>query len=586
MTNISVVRIIFLGLIITVLIIWNGALLAQAPDDRRPAGPESQPLTPTTTLPPRDRDMKGVWIHPRNLDDRAEIDQVIRQAEIANFNTLFVNVWLDARSFYQSDVLTNDNDEFDALAYVIEQAKPRDMEVHAWMVVGWQTRSPVRPGPIFEANPDWYMRDACGTSGRWMSMAHPGPREFVVDVATELAQNYDIAGIHFDYIRYSGPGWGFEEVALAGFEEGGGDPEAILQPNLPAYGAFTGNPLTMPTTAQVLATFDGTDPAIFLNEYGEGEVLLINWNVTLGCQMQATGIIMERALDRMAGSDGPIYLLDESGVTSERFVAPVEVWIDTMGRNIERIAGDDVADLDPDGVVLLPSAYRISDNDDVLDGLAAYTWDGGHLIFIDGPTPSYNDPVLQALIGTEGRGDHFNREARWILPTEDHPLIPRGDATWTNELSYEWESYRQANVTAMVRTVREAVLEANPNIEISAAVFRNAEESLLVGQDWATWLADYALDFAAPMAYVDKGQADELIPLIEEWQTLPAYDQGRIIPGLITFNESDESALKSPQEMLDEIELIFEADAPGVVLFDIYHLSEETTRAVGNEFDE
>ena len=100
--------------------------------------------------------VRGVWVSTvLNLDypsaqglDKAalqqELDQVLDTAEAAGFNAIFFQVRPCADSFYPSQIfpysvyLTGQQGQspdgaFDPLAYLVEQAHARQMQVHAWI---------------------------------------------------------------------------------------------------------------------------------------------------------------------------------------------------------------------------------------------------------------------------------------------------------------------------------------------------------------------------------------------------------------------------------------------------------------------
>ena len=92
---------------------------------------------------------------------------------------------------------------WDPLQFVIDQARQRGMEVHAWFNVfavayGSGNDSPASadiPNIRF-TQPDWMEADG------WMNPGIPDARQWQVDNVLELVSNYDIDAIHFDRIRY------------------------------------------------------------------------------------------------------------------------------------------------------------------------------------------------------------------------------------------------------------------------------------------------------------------------------------------------------------------------------------------------
>ncbi|MFQ6616537.1 MAG: family 10 glycosylhydrolase [Fidelibacterota bacterium] len=93
---------------------------------------------------------------------------------------------------------------YDPLAFAVDEAHRRGLELHAWMNV-FEARSTVEGAPA-EAHPDWICRDRDGnpmTSNFALSPGLEVVREYLVQVAMEIVRNYDIDGLHLDYIRWN-----------------------------------------------------------------------------------------------------------------------------------------------------------------------------------------------------------------------------------------------------------------------------------------------------------------------------------------------------------------------------------------------
>ena len=66
----------------------------------------------------------------------------------------------------------------------------------------------------------------------------------------------------------------------------------------------------------------------------------------------------------------------------------------------------------------------------------------------------------------------------------------------------EWADWRRAQITGVVTRISQAVKANKPWVQVSAAVFPDADEAFAVrGQDWRGWLRSGALDAVALMAY-------------------------------------------------------------------------------------
>ena len=97
-----------------------------------------------------------------------------------------------------------DDPGYDPLAYAIEQAHARGLELHAWFNV-FATQS-TEPGTPAIEHPTWVCRDGSGNpmpTKRALSPGLDSVRAYLVDVAMEIVNNYDIDGLHLDYVRWN-----------------------------------------------------------------------------------------------------------------------------------------------------------------------------------------------------------------------------------------------------------------------------------------------------------------------------------------------------------------------------------------------
>jgi uncharacterized lipoprotein YddW (UPF0748 family) len=177
------------------------------------------------------------WVSRDALVHPDTLDALILRAEAAGANGLIVQVVGRGEAYYRSDILPRAaySGYDDPLAYLLARAKPRGMEVHAWINAFLVWSSPGPPSDsshVWHAHPEWFIchssgkssrdftpfeAEAAGLVGATLSPALPEVREFVASIAEEIAVNYPVEGIHLDYIRYPGPSFGYESRAVALF---------------------------------------------------------------------------------------------------------------------------------------------------------------------------------------------------------------------------------------------------------------------------------------------------------------------------------------------------------------------------------
>ncbi|MCK4807112.1 MAG: family 10 glycosylhydrolase, partial [Candidatus Aegiribacteria sp.] len=182
-------------------------------------------------------DTRYFWMVRDGLESPESIDALVDRAAEAGANGIIVQVAGRAEAYYRSSILpvATFQDGFDPLEYTIARARPRGMEVHAWINAFLVWSAPYSPNDsthIWYTHPEWFMTDKYGRStseytrdecdrnglvGATLSPALPEVREFLADVAREIAVNYNVDGIHLDYIRYPNPSFGFEPQSTGAF---------------------------------------------------------------------------------------------------------------------------------------------------------------------------------------------------------------------------------------------------------------------------------------------------------------------------------------------------------------------------------
>ncbi len=181
--------------------------------------------------------MRYFWIPATALESASSIDSLVGLASDAGASGLIVQVMGRGEAWYLSDLLPEASvtTSFDPLGRIVLDAGRLGLEVHAWVnaFLTWSAPwEPSAPEHVYHAHPDWFMADLSGRSSRaysrdeceaagivgaTLSPAVAGVRERLASVCAEIADRYDVDGIHLDYVRYPGTGFGFEPPARAGF---------------------------------------------------------------------------------------------------------------------------------------------------------------------------------------------------------------------------------------------------------------------------------------------------------------------------------------------------------------------------------
>jgi uncharacterized lipoprotein YddW (UPF0748 family) len=183
-----------------------------------------------------------------------------RMAE-AGVNTVFVETINAGYPIYPSRVAPQQNPltrSWDPLAASVKLAHARNMELHAWVWVfgvGNKRHNPLvgkpvsYPGPVLEVYPQWANKNSRGgifaPEGKtFLDPANPQVQNYLVSLYREIATNYDIDGLHLDYIRQPrqdpGHNFGYGTVARQEFQALTGiDPVNINQNNRSLWWLWT-----------------------------------------------------------------------------------------------------------------------------------------------------------------------------------------------------------------------------------------------------------------------------------------------------------------------------------------------------------
>lgn len=202
---------------------------------------------------------RALWVVRHDMYTKSNIDFMFNLSKTMGANMLIVQVTSSGETVVRSELYPRARQvpaDFDPLAYLIEIAHAEGIEVHAWInafvLSGFSTR-PQDPLHIVNARPELITYTADGRSlvdlmgllaanipsdlpGLMLEPTLPEVRALVASHAAEIARNYDVDGIHLDYIRYAGRGYGYNPETRAAFQaEYGYDPIDFAPPNAVAF---------------------------------------------------------------------------------------------------------------------------------------------------------------------------------------------------------------------------------------------------------------------------------------------------------------------------------------------------------------
>jgi uncharacterized lipoprotein YddW (UPF0748 family) len=198
------------------------------------------PIKASETVRP---EVRALWVDAFHDGFKTpnQVDKLIKDCLNANINTLIVQVRRRGDAYYNKSIEPRTEDlnllpGFDALQYLIEKAHTNKIEVHAWLntLVAWNSSIPPKDpnhvwnlhGPKAVGKANWvsYCRTYNKTNRSWsdkvysayfLDPGNPEALDYTSDVFLNVVKNYDVDGIHLDYTRYDGLGWGYNPTSVA-----------------------------------------------------------------------------------------------------------------------------------------------------------------------------------------------------------------------------------------------------------------------------------------------------------------------------------------------------------------------------------
>ena len=142
--------------------------------------------------------------------NKALVRKILDNHQAANMNAVLWQVRQSGTAYYPSSFepwgyyAGYKDPGYDHFAYAVEEAHKRGMEIHAWFNVF--SASSTYPGTPAAEHPEWICRDQSGIPMNDNIALSPGlkaVRDYTLNVAMEIVNNYDIDGFHMDYVRWN-----------------------------------------------------------------------------------------------------------------------------------------------------------------------------------------------------------------------------------------------------------------------------------------------------------------------------------------------------------------------------------------------
>ena len=179
---------------------------------------------------------RAVWYAPTEKSE-ADVKKTIELIKSLNINALYIETWRSGQTNYKTnlDMVLHESTYkgFDVLEAFVRLGHENGIEIHAWVhdfFVGTDYHKGVK-GHVLNVHPEWALKTRSGSVlnpteyGNFMFL-NPYKREcrdLVLAVYREILENYDVDGLHLDYIRFPEPNstdedWGYNDDIIAAFQ--------------------------------------------------------------------------------------------------------------------------------------------------------------------------------------------------------------------------------------------------------------------------------------------------------------------------------------------------------------------------------
>jgi len=170
-------------------------------------------------------EMRAFWVVRFALANEKDIESVVHTAYEAGITDLFVQVRALGQTYYKSILESNApalKEDFDPLQKIVEKCKLYNIRVHAWvnMFYIWSGDYPPKnKNHVFyklnnqllriKSLPEYKDLRKDGIEGFFLNPENSEVQHYLLNLLLEIADKYEVSGIHLDYFRFPGVKYSF-----------------------------------------------------------------------------------------------------------------------------------------------------------------------------------------------------------------------------------------------------------------------------------------------------------------------------------------------------------------------------------------
>ena len=210
----------------------------------------------SSVSPAQKNEIRALWVVRTTLTSPEKIRTMVEDASRNGFNTLIVQVRGRGDAYYRSRrepraiELKDQSLSFDPLAVTLVEAKRRGLRVHAWINTsllanldalpddprhvynrhpGWLAVPRAVAAELYEMSPrdpryrarivEWSKANRAELEGVYTGPANSKVREHIYKIWMDILKDYDVDGLHFDYVRLASPDFDYSRTSLDQFHK-------------------------------------------------------------------------------------------------------------------------------------------------------------------------------------------------------------------------------------------------------------------------------------------------------------------------------------------------------------------------------
>jgi uncharacterized lipoprotein YddW (UPF0748 family) len=190
-------------------------------------------------------ELRCAWVTRWAFKSPEDVSSTFEKLRSAGFNTVFFQVRGACTVLYRSEIepwsgvlagRLGEDPGWDPLDKAVVEAHKRGLTIHAWINVfpAWPVsespRGPqeTQPRHVMLEHPEWLARNKRGEtmpldksearhSYAFLSPTVPAVQAHIRRVVEEIVSNYEVDGIHLDYVRFPDSTYSYDEVSTSAY---------------------------------------------------------------------------------------------------------------------------------------------------------------------------------------------------------------------------------------------------------------------------------------------------------------------------------------------------------------------------------